>query len=655
MKMAIEFKPYNSRTPMKFQTGDLQTTGPALLAFNAERWADKVWMRKKEYGFWVEYTWKQGFDIIRNFSSGLVGLGLEYGDRVAIVGDSDPHWFWAELSVQCTGGAVVGLFTDSTPDEINHILQDCKPSFIIAQDQEQVDKLLSIIDKVPFVKQIIYWNSAGLRHYDVSILMSFEEVAQLGEQNNSLSPMHFESRIDQVNPDDLSLLIYTSGTTGLPKGVMFSWSCLFIGSIKTLFANPVNDRDDFVSFTLPGWTGEQLFGLIPSLLTGMHLNFAEKPETTQHDFREIGPQLVFNPSRIWEGMASSIQHRISQTHWPKRMMYKIFLPVGYRWADLVLNRIEPNILWKLLHRISYWMVFHQIKDRYGLSRLKSAFTGGAILGPDLFRFFIGLGIDLRQVYSPTETLGGTIHYVGEVKVETVGQPVPGSEFRIMDDGEIFICSDSIFQGYYGKPEATAKVFSGRWYLTGDAGYIDDEGHIIYTDRVEFMGQMSDGTKFPPQYIESRLKFSPYIKDAFVVGNRTTQFLTVIINIDFDNVGHWAERKNIAYTTFAELSQKTEICKLIAIEIQKVNALLPERFRIYRYANLHKEFDPDEGEMTRTRKIRREHVENTYSQLIEVLYSDTTEIPIETPIRYADGTTGISRSRIKINRLETVVS
>ena len=626
------------------------STGPRLLRANAEKWPDRVWMRKKEYGFWTEYTWRNAYEQIRRFSLGLVALGLREGDRVAIVGDSDPHWFWAELAAQCAGAVVVGLFTDSTSGEIKHILTDSQASFVVAQDQEQVDKFLAEEQDMPWIKKIIYWDPSGMNRYDHPLLMEFSRVIELGRKYDLDHPGELESRSDGVSPDDLNLLIYTSGTTGLPKGVMLTWGSLLSGSWNTNFANPVSDRDDFVSFTLPGWTAEQLFGLTSSLITGMRLNFVEKPETTQRDIREIGPQRIFYPSRLWENLVSSTQHRISQTQLPKRIVYQLLQPIGYRWAGIVLQGRKPNLVWQLAHKASEWMLFHQVKDRYGLSKLKTAFTGGALLGPDMFQFLVGLGIDLRQVYSPTETLGGTIHYRNEVKVETVGQPVLDVELRIMDNSEILIYSNCQFKGYYGQPEATRKAFLGRWYRSGDSGYIDRDGHLVYTDRLDFIKQMADGTSFPPQYIESRLKFSPYIKDAFVVGNENTNFLAAIINIEFDNVGNWAERKSIPYTTFAELSQKPEVCELIRDEIQKVNDVLPERFCIWRFANLYKEFDPDEGELTRTRKIRRDLVEELYSELVKALYGIEEGLMLKTSIRYQDGSQGTVRNLIRINSL-----
>jgi len=626
--------------------GDTVVTMPGLLKANYEKWADRVWMRKKEFGLWREYTWKEGYDKVRHFSLGLISLGFEPGDKMAVLGDNDPHWFWAELGAQCSGGAVTGIFPTSLPHEVKYIVEHSDSKFVVVQDQEQVDKMLAIKDELPAVRKVIYWDDAGMGHYDDPILMSFGEVSKLGQEYEVSHPNVFEQSISLVKAEDATLIMYTSGTTGLPKGAVMTHMGLY-NSLKISFSLfEVYQTDEWLSFILPGWMAEQCYGLLNSLLRGFKMNFPEEQATVQENLREVSPQVIFYPSRLWENIASSIQNSMTESAWPDRLTYKLFLPVGYKAAEANFNGEKLNLFWKALYKLAEVLLFNPLRDRHGLLKLRCGFTGGAALGPEIFRLITAIGVDLRQTFGSSE-IGISQHCPGEVKVDSVGRVNPDTIVRIADDNHILVRGTAATIGYYKNPEATEKAFAGGWYHTGDAGFIDDDGHIYYLDRLEYMRQLADGTRYAPQYIESRMKFSPFVKDAFVVGDETEDFVGLVVNIDFDNVGNWAEKRHIPYTTFADLSQKPEVCQLVKNEVEKVNRALPAKLGVKRFVNTPKEFDPDEAELTRTMKLRRGFLEGRYQQLLEAIYGEKDVMVMETPVVYRDGRAGVVSTKISV--------
>ncbi|MDM8001273.1 MAG: AMP-binding protein [Dehalococcoidia bacterium] len=627
--------------------GDL--TVPKLLLQNEKKWADKVWMRKKERGFWREYTWKEACGHIKNFSLGLMSLGFQRGDVMAILGDNDPHWFWAQLAAQAAGGVVTGVFSSSAAKEVKYFLEHSDAKIVVAQDQEQVDKILEIKDELPLVRKVIYWDHKGLRQYDDPILASFESIEAMGVEYGKSHPGAFEESVAKGKTSDLALLMYTSGTTGLPKATMVSYASLVASNTAFYAMNPVTEKDEWVSFILPGWSAEQGLGLLGSLNRGTRMNFPESQSTVQENIREIGASVLMYPSRLWEMTAATIQNKMAESTFLKRQAFRLFLPVAYKAADAKCSGRKLGWVWWIPHRLAMFLVFDPLRDKLGLLKIRVAFTSGSALGPDVFRLITAIGVDLRQLYGMTE-IGVSQHTATDIKVDSVGRIYPGTIVRINDDGEILARGGSLVLGYYKNPKATEEAFAGGWYHTGDAGHLDEDGHLYYLDRLEYINRLADGTKFAPQYIESRLKFSPYIKDAFVVGDETKSYIAAAININYDNVGHWAESKRITYTTFADLSQKPEVCELIANEVKKLNEKLPGGQRIQRFLNMPKELDPDEAELTRTMKLRRRLVEERYKDFIAALYGDKEKVSMDVPVFYRDGRQAVVRAEITVNRV-----
>lgn len=628
-----------------------EDTLPKLLLRNYRKWGDsRVAWRKKDLGIWREYSWKDCYEKVRSLSLGLISLGLEAGDDVCLLGDNSPEWYWAELAAQAAGGVVTGLFPDSAPQEAKYIIEHSQAKFAVVHDQEQVDKLLQIKDDLPLVRKVIYWDEEGLRHYDDPILMTFADLLQSGENYETSHPGLFEQNIARGKGDDIYMIVYTSGTTGLPKGALITHEQIISSIQSSLAINPAYESDEYVSTTLPGWFVEQGMGLTCSLLTGQKFNFAEESATVQQDLREISPHRLLYPSRLWEQLFSTTKANIADGNWLDRMLFNLSLPVAYKVADMSLAGQKANLFWRFLRTIGDLIIFQPLRDKYGLTRVRVPYTAGAMLGPDIFRFFRAIGINLMQSYGSTEGLGISGHTIDHVKFESVGIAAPGRILRISGEGEIMVDKQGSFKGYYRDPETTERALRGGWFHTGDGGYLDEDGHLIFIDRLEDMRKLSDGTRFSPQYIESRLRFSPYIRDALVLGGEKREFIAAIINVNFDNVSRWAERRKIPYTTFVDLSQKPALCELIKEEVGRVNRTLPANSRIKSFANSVKEFDPDEAELTRSRKLRRAFMEDRYQDLVKAIYAGKEEVLMEATVAYRDGRTGLVSANARVVHL-----
>lgn len=626
-------------------------TLPKLLRYDFERYGDrKIAMRVKDMGIWQKYTWKDYYEKVKDICLGLISLGVEREDKVCILGENKPEWYWAELAVQAAGGIVVGIFTDCIPSEVKYYVEHSDSKFVVAHDQEQVDKLLSIKKDLPLLKKVIYWDPKGLWGYKDSILMSLDEVLDLGRRYGKDHPGLLDETIDRGNFQDICVICYTSGTTGAPKGAMLSYRSLITRTEAWSEVDQWNEKEQYLSFLPPAWITEQAIGIAGQLLSGMEVNFPEKPETVQENIREIGPHQVFFGPRLWENLVSTIQAKITDASATRRFLYRLFLPVGYRRAEIHLSKKKLGPFWQALVGLAYWALFRPLRDQVGLSNIRNAYTAGAAVSPDILRYFHAIGVNIKQLYGGSEAGLATIHRHGDIKWETSGTVLPGVELKLSKDGEILVKSADIFEGYYKDPKATQEKVIDGWYHTEDFGHLDVDNHLVVIDRMADLKRLRGGRKFSPQYIEVRLRFCPYIRDALVLGGEERDFVTAVINIDLGNVGRWAEARRIPYTTFTDLSQKPEVINLIGEYVRQINESIPEWMRVKRFVNLHKEFDADESELTRTRKIRRTFVEDRYRDLIRALHGSQTDFTMDTPITYRDGRTGTLTTTIKITDL-----
>ena len=607
-------------------------------------------MSMKNFGIWQRYSWTEYYEKVKHFSLGLISLGLKPGDVVCIIGDNEPEWFWGEFATQAAGGIVTGIFVDSIPSEVKYIAEHSDAKFAIVNDQEQTDKFLEIKDELPSLKKVIYWDPKGLRNYDDPILTAFAEVIKLGREYEQTHPDLFEQNVEKGKADDTAFIYYTSGTTGLPKGATLTHQALINTARAFIDRYPLNETDDLISNFPAAWVGDSFFATIPHLLSGARLNFAEEPETIAQDTREVGPNFVIYGPRQWESLVSEIQVKMFDANPLKRFTYNLFMPVGYKIADLNFQGRKPNLFWRALYQIAYILLFRALKDQLGLSKVRFAVTGSSVLSLDTFRLIHAIGVELRQNYGSTEAGLISSHGEGEIKFESVGRPALGTEVRITDEGELIVRSNCLFNGYHKDSKKTAETLVDGWCHTGDAVNIDEDGHLLFIDRLEHMGQLSSGIKYAPQYVEGRLRFSPYIKDAMVIGGKDKDFVAAILNIDFAMVGKWAERNHIPYTTFVDLSQKKDVADLVQKDLVRVNGYLPEPARVRRFVLLHKEFDADEAELTRTRKLRREFMEERYKDLIEAIYKDGKETKVKAPVTYRDGRKGVVTTSIKVRNI-----
>ena len=566
---------------------------------------------------------------------------------VAIIGDNDPEWIFAQMGILSIGCVGVGLYVDSSAVEIKYILEDSGAKVVFAKDQEAVDKILSIAEDLHIIK-VIFWDPKGLWTYTDSVLVSWEDLILMGQNLQKEKAELFKHAVEGVKPDDTSVLMYTSGTSGQPKAARYTHRSTTKRIEAILLMERIMPFYDEVLYVSPAWSAGQAF-IERHLVTGHTLNFPENPETVQKNIREIAPHTIFYSSRLWEDLISTINRRINDSSWLNRMAYKYALKVGYKIADYHFKKENPNLLWKIAYALCNALVFRSIKDRLGLIRVVNAFTSGGSLGPESFRYLRAIGLNIKQAYGLAEAAVLTFHQDGDVKFESVGSGRSCDELAITEEGEIIVKGEGFFIDYYKNPELTEKCFTNDWFHTGDAGYIDEDGHLIFWDRLSDLKQLKSGAKFSPLYIESRLRFSHYIRDVMCIGG-DREYVTILIAIDFENVGKWAERLKIPYTTFVDLSQRPEVLELIKQEVQTVNNTLPEWSKVMKLLNLPKEFDPDESELTRTRKLRRNVIHDRYKEVIEAMYEGKEEISTQVKVQYRDGTEKLLHAKLKIMSL-----
>ncbi len=621
-------------------------TYPKLLARNRETSGGRVALRRKDRGIWRSYTWEDCYREVRLLCLGLVALGLRPGDRVALVGDDEPEGFWAEAAVQAAGAALVAMWSDSIPSEVAYVLGHCGARFAVAEDQEQVDKLLEVKDSVPALEKVVFWDRKGMRRYDDPVLLDFDALRSLGRSHGEAHPGAFEELVARTRGSDVALLCYTSGTTSLPKGAVITHDAVLASARRMQETCPLAPGEDVITTLATASIFHSWFAGY-NYMSRVVINFPEEPETLTHDIREISPRFLLVTPRQWASLSSMTQTRIADAGLLKRTAYALALPVGYKVADLRSRGRPVPLGWRLLHALADLAVFAPLRDKLGLTRTRYPFTGSAFLSPDFFRFYQAVGVNLRQIYGSTEAGVVSMHREGDVDNDSVGPVCAGAEVRISEDQEILVRGPSVFSGYHEDPEKTAQVLRDGWFHTGDSGYLNERGHLVYLDRMDNLDELAGGHRYAPAYIEGKLKFSRYIQDVMAVGGRSRDFLSVIVNIDFESIGKWAESRRLSYTTFADLSQKEEVGELVRGDLDRVNQALPPPARVQRFVLLPKEFDVDEGELTRTRKLKRQFLQARYADLIDAIYDGKAEVPMVTEVRYRDGRRANLTTRVKV--------
>ncbi len=621
-------------------------TFPQLLVGLAATQPDAVAMQEKQYGIWQPMTWSQYERRVHDTAHGFAALGVQRGEIIAVLGDNRPEWLIAELAAQSMGVAVVGIYPTSIGEELRHILTTARARIVVAEDQEQVDKLLRLLEEEApadapelLVERIVYYDPHGLEQYTDPILMEFSQLEQLGRERATDLPHWFSQQVEAGSAGDIAVICTTSGTTSRPKLAELSHRNLLAMAEHLTSIDPIDAKDRYVSFLPFAWIGEQMLAVACGLSRGLTISFPEDSETQRSDLREIGPDIMFSPPRIWESMLSEVQVRIDESDWFKRRVFGWGYEVGDRVATMRVSGQQPGPLLKLTHRVADAVAMRPVRDQLGLARIRRCYTGGAPLGPDVFRFFHAIGVNLKQIYGQTEICGiAVVHRDDDVPFNTVGTPIPGTDLRIDEDGEVLLRSESVFRGYHRQPEETAKtVDADGWLHTGDAGYLDDNGHLVIIDRAKDVLTAPDGTRYSSAFIENKLKFSPYVEEAVVFPPGDGESgMTAMVIIDPATVGSWAENERLSYTTYTDLASKPEVQELIAEETSRANEDLPEGIRVQRFVLLHKQLDPDDDEITRTRKVRRNVIADRYGDIIAALGRGDDSVDIRSRVTYQDG-------------------
>jgi long-chain acyl-CoA synthetase len=627
-------------------------TLPGLLLRNARERGPRPAIREKDRGIWQTWTWREYHDQVRDFALGLAALGFRRGDKLSVIGDNRPRLYWAQIAAQALGGVAVPVYQDSIARELAYVLDHAEVSVIVAEDQEQVDKILSLKAELPALQHVVYDDPRGMTHYGADWLRSFGDVQEAGRRFGREHPGYFEAELARGQPDDVVMISYTSGTTGNPKGAMLTHRNAIETARVFVQTEDVRPEDEWLCYLPMAWVGDSIYSTVLSLLVGFACNCPESPETVQRDLRELGPTIVLAPPRIWENMLTGVQVRAADATRLKRWVFERFRATAERAETLRADARPVPLGLRLAGAVGEVLVYRPVRDQLGLARARWAYTGGAPLGTDTFRFFRSFGINLKQVYGSTEVSAlVSIQPDHEANPVTVGRPCPGIEVKIADRGEVLIRSAGVFKGYFKNEEATREVIEpDGWFHTGDAGFIDSRGHLVIIDRAKDVGALADGTPFAPQFIESKLKFSPYIREAVAVGH-ARPFVAAMIAIDPNTAGNWAERRGIPYTSYMDLSQKPEVRELIREEIRKCNTTLPDAAKVRRFLLLTKDLDADDAEITRTRKVRRRHVAEKYAPFIEAFYSGKDEVEVATTITYEDGRQATLQSRVRVEDVE----
>lgn len=628
-------------TAHKLTYTDVKTydTFPKLLAHNAANWPNEVALREKEFGIWNAYTWADYHRTVKYFALGMHQLGIQHGDSVGIIGDNRPEWVQAEVASHALRAMIFGIYQDSLNEEVAYLINYAGAKIIVAEDEEQVDKVLEITEQCPCVKHIIYCDPRGMRKYDDPRLMSHLDLLASGEKLDQKQPELYVQLLALGKAEDVAILCPTSGTTSNPKLAMLQAGPMLEHCVAYLEADPKRPGDNYVSVLPLPWIMEQVYAVAQALISRIIVNFVEEQETMMSDLREIGPSFVLLAPRVWESVAADVKARMMDATRFKQAMYRFGMKLAEQAAAKGTGQQS---------KLAYWLLFRPLKDRLGFTYLRSAATGGAALGPDTFKFFLAMGVPLRQLYGQTELAGAyTIHQAHDVDFDSVGIPFSNARVRIDNPdhngvGEVVAKTCGMFLGYYKNEQATAETLEDGWMHTGDAGYFKKENnHLVVIDRISDLAVTSNGDRFSPQFIENKLKFSPFIAEAVVQGDGRP-YLSAILCIRFEIVAKWAEQRGIAFTNYINLSALERIYQLVQKEVETVNASLPEAQRIRKFLLLYKQLDADDGELTRTRKVRRGVIKEKYADIIDTIYSDRDIVHIDTVITFQDG----NKSRVQ---------
>jgi long-chain acyl-CoA synthetase len=635
---------------------DCYDTFPKLLLYNAEHIGERIAMREKDYGIWQSWDWRQVKEEVVAFACGLTAMGFRRGDKLALVGDNRPRLYWGLCATQCLGGIPVPMYQDSVAKELQYVIAHAEARFVLAEDQEQVDKLLQIWDRCPALQVIIYDDPRGMRHYLHARVHDYEELLRQGREYAAAHPEFLNESIARGQRGDTAIILYTSGTTGDPKGVVLSYANVLSQAKNGILLEGLGRDEKVVAYLPMAWVGDHLFSYAQSFVAGFCVSCPESGATLLTDLREIAPTYFFAPPRIYENLLTTVMVRMEDAGWLKRRMFHYFMELARRVGSRILDGKGVAARERLLYALGRVLVYEPLKNTLGFSHIRLAYTAGEAIGPDIFNFYRALGMNIKQLYGQTEcAVFVTIQRNGAVKSDTVGTPALEVDVQITPHGEVWYRSPGVFQEYYKNPEATtATKTADGWVRTGDAGYFDEDGQLKIIDRAKDVGQLSDGTLFAPKYLENKLKFYPYIKEAVVFGAQR-DYVAAILNIDMEAVGDWAERRNIPYASYQDLAGKEPVYELLQRGVEKVNRdlaadpkLAPSEIR--RFLILHKELDADDGELTRTRKVRRRLIAEKYRPLIKALYSSVNRCEMEVQVTFEDGSQGSIRGDLQIRDL-----
>jgi long-chain acyl-CoA synthetase len=635
----------------------METTFPRLLLQHAAQRPAAAAMREKEYGIWQTLTWSALARMVQDIACGLHQAGLRRGEHIVVIGANRPRLYATMLAAQALGAIPVPLYQDAASTECVFPINNAEVRFAIVEDQEQVDKLLEVRGECPQLQAIWFDDPRGLRNYDEPGLASLDSLAQAGRALAEADAGLFQREVDAASPDDVAAMFFTSGTTGSPKGVMHSHRTLLDRAKAGADFDRLTEHEEVLAYLPPAWVGQNIFSYAQWLARGYVVNCPESAGTVMIDLKEIGPTYYFAPPRVFEGLLTTVMIRMEDASAPKRALFRRFMDLAKRVGPSLMDRQPVGLLDRLTYRLGDLLVYGPLRNNLGFSRVRVAYTAGEAIGPDLFTFYRSIGINLKQLYGSTETaVFVCLQPDNQARADTVGVPIQGVEIKVADNGEILVRSPGLLKGYYKDEKATAEVLTNDgWYHTSDAGFVDAQGHLKIIDRVKDVGRLlggaNDGAMFAPKYVENKLKFFPYIKEVVALGDKRDK-VCVMINIDFDAVGNWAERRNLPYAGYTDLAQKPEVYALVQDCVEKVNADLAADDKlagsqVSRFLVLHKELDADDGELTRTNKVRRGYIGEKYQLLVDALYGGRSEQYIETQVRFEDGRTGKVSATLKI--------